>query len=413
MKNAIKRPAAPAILLWAAALASGQQPPQPVCNHQWVPNGLPYFGPPTVTCEANTPANTPFQVNASENYSGLVYPYQGNDTQCTVDTVTLDLSGQCGGTNQGQPVTCMPQIPSYSSSNVSDSVTTSFSYEVFVETGSPGDISCEYQKVVEEPTTTLSASTPGCTCPCPAPGPTLTFNPASPIISGTTTAISPPSGFSYVAGTSAYTSSNPNAVTISATTARGVAVGSSFIGSAEMVYSPTSGYVATGCSVASTVLQVTCAGSPNFECYNGTPACVQGTWACSNGDTPCITPPPSGCYENGYQWICTAGGWNCEYVSQSGTPIVIDTKGQGFHLTGVVDGVRFPFFPGKPSVQISWTDANYSNGWLVLDRNGNGKIDSGAELFGNLTPQPPSANPNGYAALAVFDDPANGGNGNA
>jgi hypothetical protein len=92
------------------------------------------------------------------------------------------------------------------------------------------------------------------------------------------------------------------------------------------------------------------------------------------------------------------------------TPIIIDTKNQGFHLTGMKDGVKFAF--GANLLQTSWTDPDYSNAWLALDRNGNGIIDNASELFGNLTPQPPSPNPNGFKALAVFDDPKNGGNGN-
>jgi hypothetical protein len=114
--------------------------------------------------------------------------------------------------------------------------------------------------------------------------------------------------------------------------------------------------------------------------------------------------PDDGC-PSGYQ----NQGFCCGPIPPS--PIIIDVDGSGFQLTSANAGISFNFYDHGPNIQIAWTAPTSTNAWLVLDRNGNGTIDSGKELFGNVTPQPPSSSPHGFLALAEYDKPANGGNG--
>ena len=94
------------------------------------------------------------------------------------------------------------------------------------------------------------------------------------------------------------------------------------------------------------------------------------------------------------------------------SPIIIDVDHSGFTMTSAADGVLFNILNDGVPLKLSWTSGSSSNAFLAIDLNGNGAIDNGTELFGDLSPQPSSPTPNGFSALAQYDKRSAGGNDN-
>ncbi|WP_429326016.1 calcium-binding protein [Paraburkholderia sp. GAS348] len=84
-------------------------------------------------------------------------------------------------------------------------------------------------------------------------------------------------------------------------------------------------------------------------------------------------------------------------------PLILDIDGDGIHTTNPDNSNAYFDFDGSGSrTHTGWISAG--DGFLVLDRNHNGTIDSGAELFSNFTPLTNGTlAANGFDALREFD----------
>lgn len=86
------------------------------------------------------------------------------------------------------------------------------------------------------------------------------------------------------------------------------------------------------------------------------------------------------------------------------SPIVIDLNGDGVRMSDASRGALFDIDGFGDFRWLGWPQTA-DDAWLALDRNANGWIDSGAELFGNTTRlRTARYAEHGYEALSEFDE---------
>jgi len=99
-------------------------------------------------------------------------------------------------------------------------------------------------------------------------------------------------------------------------------------------------------------------------------------------------------------------------IPKENCPVLLDLQQDGFHLSGPTPAVSFDIDADGSLDRISWTSFGSDDAFLCWDRNQNGVIENGSELFGYATPlwsgRPAKI---GYRALAELDQSRMGGNG--
>jgi hypothetical protein len=108
----------------------------------------------------------------------------------------------------------------------------------------------------------------------------------------------------------------------------------------------------------------------------GSTASTAGVWP------PSQPSPADQCAARGgdYYW----NGGDCIWTP--GSPVIVDMARDGYHLTSVEEGVLFDLNGDGIPDRVAWTQADSDDAFLAIDRNNNGRIDDGSELFGNHTP---------------------------
>jgi len=119
--------------------------------------------------------------------------------------------------------------------------------------------------------------------------------------------------------------------------------------------------------------------------------CYPNDWGCGSDLDCCSLWCPRELY------LCNGGG----------SPILINMRSNstGDHLTSAADGVEFDLRADGHAEVVAWTRPDAPIAFLALDRNGNGTIDNGRELFGNFTLKADGTRAtNGFEALKSFDE---------
>ena len=149
-------------------------------------------------------------------------------------------------------------------------------------------------------------------------------------------------------------------------------------------------------------------------CDAGRHICCDASAACSGSDGKSGTCQLTSSGGTGTGTRCGGTGADGEPQPECPThgpsPIILDLNGKGFVLTDATHGVVFDISGTENPIRLGWTAPGVDNAFLALP-GADGLVHNGKQLFGNFTQQPPSDNPNGFAALGVYDLPANGGNG--
>ena len=158
-------------------------------------------------------------------------------------------------------------------------------------------------------------------------------------------------------------------------------------------------FVANGCCAPMCQDQTACE-AESARRYRSS-GCQCETLTCNNPDN-CVDWPP-----------CTPEhffdeGCSCCKTPPEGSPIILDLKDNGISFSSPDTGMIFDLFSDGHPVRLS-SPTSADAFWLALDRNGNGAIDNGSELFGNVTPLADGAKAHhGYAVLRELDSNSDG-----
>ncbi len=138
-----------------------------------------------------------------------------------------------------------------------------------------------------------------------------------------------------------------------------------------------------------------------------------GWWETGNTVSFAKVVPPASSGDPQLACLDLDGVWRDTWCDlKASSPIIVDTARNGYALTSVAGGVWFDLDADGVPERVAWTARDSDDEFLAMDRNGNGVIDDGSELFGNHTPAYPmgekATTANGFEALKFLESPSYG-----